>query len=156
MSRWQLAQINVARLVAPKGDPRVQSFFDQIEGVNAVADGAEGFVWRMQDDSGNATGINPTPDLTLLVNISVWRDIDCLYDFVYRTVHREPLGQRRDWFVPFEGAFQALWWVPAGHRPSVDEGLGRLWMLDRYGPTAAAFGFKTRFPAPLDGLTVHG
>ena len=145
---WQLAQINVARLIAPKGDPAVQPFFDALDAVNALADAAPGFVWRLQDDSGNATGINPTPDALLLVNISVWETPEALFDFVYRSAHAGPLGQRRQWFDRFDGAFQALWWVPAGHRPSVPEGLGRLWMLDRYGPTASAFGFKTRVPPP--------
>ena len=146
---WQLAQINVGRLVAPQGDARVQPFFDALDRVNALADSSPGFVWRLQSEAGNATDILTTQDPLFLVNMSVWSDADALFNFVYRSAHTPVMAQRRQYFGPFEGAYQALWWIPAGHRPSVDEGLSRLWRLDRYGPTPQAFTFKARFP-------VHG
>jgi hypothetical protein len=145
---WQLAQINVGRLVAPQGDPRVQPFFDALERINALADASPGFIWRLQSDSGNATDILPTSDPLFIVNMSVWTDADALFKFVYRSAHTPVMAQRRQFFGPFEGAYQALWWIPAGHRPNVDEGLSRLWRLDRYGPTPHAFTFKARFAAP--------
>lgn len=145
---WHLAQINIGRLVAPAGDPRVQPFFDALDRVNALADGHPGFVWRLQDDSGNATALQPTPDPLLAVNMSVWRDADALFDFVYRSAHTVVMARRRDYFDRFDGAYQALWWVSAGHIPTIDEGLARLWQLDRYGPSPNAFTFKARFPAP--------
>ena len=146
--RWQLAQINVGRLVAPKGDARVQPFFDALDRVNAFADASPGFVWRLQSDAGNATDIQPTSDPLLIVNMSVWSDPESLFSFVYRSAHTPEMTRRREYFQQFEGAYQALWWVPSGHRPSVDEGLSRLWRLDRYGPTQEAFTFKVRFGSP--------
>ena len=152
---WHLAQINIGRLTAPQGDPRVQPFFDALDRVNAIADAAPGFVWRLQDDSGNAMGISYSPDPLLAVNMSVWRDADSLFEFVYRSAHTPVMARRRDYFQRFDGAFQALWWVPAGHVPTVSEGLSRLWLLDRFGPCPQAFTFKARFPAPDEaGLPV--
>ncbi len=148
MSVWHLAQINVGRLAAPQGDPQVQPFFDALDRVNALADAHPGFVWRLQSDSGNATDIQPTDDPRFIVNLSVWQDAESLFDFVYRSAHTQVMARRRQYFERFAGAYQALWWIPAGHTPSVDEGLARLWRLDRYGPTPQAFTFKARFPAP--------
>jgi hypothetical protein len=145
---WQLAQINVGRLVAPQGDARVQPFFAALDRINALAESSPGFIWRLKSDSGNATDILTTSDPLFIVNMSVWTDADALFGFVYRSSHTPVMAQRRQYFGPFEGAYQALWWVPAGHRPSVDEGLSRLWRLDRYGPTSHAFTFKARFPVP--------
>jgi len=145
---WQLAQMNVGRLVAPNPDPRVRPFFDALDRVNALADAAAGFIWRLQSEGGNATDIQPTPDPLFIVNMSVWTDADSLFNFVYRSAHTPEMARRREYFDRFEGAYQALWWVPAGHCPTVDEGLSRLWRLDRYGPTQLAFTFKVRFPAP--------
>ncbi len=148
MSDWHLAQINVGRLVGPPDDPRVTPFFDALDRVNALAERSAGFVWRLQSEAGNATDIQPTSDSLFIVNLSVWLDVDTLFDFVYKSAHTPEMARRREYFERFEGAHQALWWVPLGHVPSVDEGLSRLWRLDRYGPTREAFTFKNRFPAP--------
>ena len=145
---WHLAQINVGRLIALPGDVRMQPFFDALDRVNAIADASPGFVWRLQDESGNATNLRPTPDPLFAVNMSLWRDADALFTFVYRSAHTPEMARRKEYFERFDGAYQALWWVPAGHIPSVDEGLAQLWRLDRYGPSEQAFTFKTRFPAP--------
>ena len=145
---WQLAQINIGKLVAPHGDPRVQPFFDALDRINAIADASPGFVWRLQDDSGNAMGISYSPDPMLAVNMSVWRDADALFEFVYRSSHTPVMARRRDYFQKFDGTFQALWWLPAGEVPTVSDGLSRLWLLDRFGPCPQAFTFKARFPGP--------
>jgi hypothetical protein len=145
---WQLAQINVGRLVAPQGDPRTAAFFSALDEINAIADADPGFVWRLQDESGNATGIRATSDPLFAVNMSVWVDADALFSFVYRSGHISVMARRREFFEPFEGAYQALWWVPVDHRPTVDEGLARLWRLEHYGPTSDAFTFKSRFQSP--------
>ena len=145
---WHLAQINIGKLVAPQGDYRMQPFFDALNRVNALADAAPGFVWRLQDESGNAMGISYSPDPLLAVNMSVWQDADTLFDFVYRSSHTPVMARRRDYFQKFDGAYQALWWVAAGHIPTVSEGLSRLWLLDRFGPCPQAFTFKARFAAP--------
>jgi hypothetical protein len=150
MSRaWHLAQINVGRMLGPRGDPVVQGFYDELDRVNALADGSPGFVWRLVGEAGaNATDIQPTADPLLLMNMSVWTDAESLFDFVYRTAHTPVMAQRRNWFEKFDGAFMALWWMPAGTIPTINDGLSRLWHLDRFGPTPHAFTFKLRFPPP--------
>ncbi len=146
--RWHLAQINIGRLVAALGDPRVQPFFDTLDRVNALADASPGFIWRLQGDSGNAMEISYSPDPLLAVNMSVWRDADSLFEFVYRSAHTPVMARRRDYFQRFAGAYQALWWIEAGSVPTVSEGLSRLWLLERFGPCPQAFTFKAQFPAP--------
>lgn len=144
-----LAQINIARLLHPEGDERVAEFFANLDRVNALAEQSEGFVWRLKEEAGgNATGIAISPDPNLIVNMSVWRDADALFDYVYRSAHTPVMAKRRQWFERPGGAYQALWWIQAGHRPTVEEGLSKLWLIDRYGPTSQAFTFKARFPAP--------
>jgi hypothetical protein len=148
ISPWHLAQINVGRLVAPHDDVRVAPFFAALDRVNALAEAAPGFVWRLQGEGGNATDLQSTTDPLFILNMSVWMDADSLFGFVYRSGHAPEMARRREYFERFDGAYQALWWVPAGHVPTIDEGLSRLWRLDRYGPTPQAFTFKSRFPVP--------
>ena len=150
-NRWHLAQINIGRLVAPHGDPRVQPFFDALDRVNELAESSPGFVWRLKGEGNNATDIQATADPLLIPNMSVWEDAESLYQFVYRSAHTEVMIRRREFFERFEGAFQALWWVPVGTLPTVNDGLSRLWYIDRFGPTGHAFTFKKRFPAPDAG-----
>lgn len=151
MHDWNLAQINIGRLTAPAGDPKVADFFADLDRINAVADASDGFVWRLQTDAGDATAIQATEDPLLIVNMSVWRDAESLFAFVYKSVHTPVMARRKEWFERFEGAYQVLWWVPEGHRPTPDEGLARLWHLEHFGPTAFAFTFKSRFPHPGAG-----
>lgn len=145
---WHLAQVNIGRLVAPEGDPRVQPFFDALDRINALAEQAPGFVWRLVGEGNNATDLRPTPDPLLAINMSVWTDADALFAFVYRSAHTPVMAQRRAYFERFDGAFQAMWWIPAGEIPTLSDAFARLWMLERFGPTPHAFTFKTRFPAP--------
>jgi hypothetical protein len=146
--RWHLAQINIGRLVAPEGDPQVQPFFDALDRVNALAEASPGFIWRLTGEGNNATDLQPTIDPQLIVNMSLWRDSDALFEFVYRSSHTPVMGKRREWFERFDGAYMALWWVEAGIVPTINDGLSRLWHLDRFGPTPHAFTFRARFPAP--------
>jgi len=148
MSAWHLAQINVGKMIAPKGDPRVQGFFDALDEINAAAEMSAGFVWRLQTEAGDATDILPTVDPCLLVNLSVWESPEALFEFVYRSAHTPVMAQRRSWFERFDGAYQALWWIPVGHEPTVEEGLAKLWHLERFGPTPLAFTFKAQYPMP--------
>ncbi len=145
---WHLAQINVGRLAGPRGSAEVQGFFDALDTINALADRSDGFIWRQVGEGNDATDITPAPDPLFITNMSVWRDTDALFAFVYRSAHTPVMARRRQFFAPFTGAFQALWWVPAGTLPTLDEGLSRLWLLDRFGPCPQAFTFKRRFPAP--------
>ncbi len=153
MTAWHIAQVNVGRMRGERGDPQVAGFYAELDRLNAVADAAPGFVWRLQGDGNDATDLRPGPDPRFLINMSTWTDADALFDYVYRTAHTPVMAQRREWLERFVGAYQALWWVPAGRCPSIDEALAKLWLLDRYGPSPQAFTFKVRFAA--DGTT-HG
>jgi Domain of unknown function (DUF3291) len=145
---WHLAQINIAKMIAPPGDPRVQEFIDNLDRVNALADASPGFVWRLIGDGNNAVDIQATIDPLLFVNMSVWEDAESLFEFVYRSSHTPVMGRRREWFERFDGAYMALWWIQAGTVPTVNDGLSRLWHIDRFGPTSHAFTFKVRFAEP--------
>jgi hypothetical protein len=145
---WRLAQINIATLLAPEGDPQVQPFFDALARINALAEAAPGFVWRLQGEGGDATDLQATVDPLLIVNLSLWTDIEALFKFVYQSAHTPVMARRREFFIRSEAAHQALWWVRADHVPTIEEGFARLWRLDRFGPTPQAFTFKARFPAP--------
>jgi heme-degrading monooxygenase HmoA len=144
---YQLAQLNIAQLAAPLDSPRLRDFVDALEAVNAVADSAPGFVWRLQDQSGNATGVRPWGD-AVVVNLSVWESVDALRAYVFGPAHGAVLRRRREWFVPMTGPHLVLWWVPAGHRPAPDDAIDRLRTLTEAGPTPAAFTLRDPFPAP--------
>lgn len=144
-----LAQVNVGRLRAPVGDPRIADFVDALERINALADRAPGFVWRLQTEDGNATAIRPLDDDELFaINLSVWESIDALAEYAYRSEHAAFLRRRREWFERPTSAFLALWWIPAGTTPTVAEAMSRIDLLERFGPTSGAFTFARRFPAP--------
>lgn len=147
MQGFQLAQINVGRTLAPLDDPRLAGFVARLDDINALADRSRGFVWRLQGDSGNATDIQVSGDPNFIVNMSLWQDLESLFAYVYRSDHLQVMMQRRQWFENPAGAFMALWWLPAGTRPSVEQGLERIALLDRQGPTPQAFTFKQPFDA---------
>ncbi|MEU6098488.1 DUF3291 domain-containing protein [Streptomyces sp. NPDC047079] len=144
---YELAQVNIARLLAPLDSPQLKDFVDALDPVNAVADASDGFVWRLQGDSGNATDVPVLGDEWLIINMSTWRDMNALTAFMYQGRHREMLARRRDWFERLREAVTALWWVPAGHRPTVAEAEERLLHLRAHGPTPYAFTLRTSFPA---------
>lgn len=148
MSDWQLAQINIGRLVAEQDDPRVQPFMEALDAVNALAEDSPGFVWRLVGEGNDAMDVRYAPDPLLAVNMSVWRDAESLFDYVYKSGHTPFMARRKEFFERFDGVYQALWWVRAGHRPTVEEGLAKLWLIERFGPSPQAFTFKARFPAP--------
>ena len=144
---WQLAQVNLALPVEPLDSARLADFMAALDPVNALADAADGFVWRLQSDSGDATDIRGTDD-RIIVNMSVWTSLAALRDFAFGGTHVQVMRRRREWFVPMREAYAVLWWVPAGHRPSVAEAEDRLRRLRANGPTAYAFTFRELFPAP--------
>lgn len=145
---WHLAQVNIALLRAPIDSPQVAGFVAQLDAVNAIADSAPGFVWRLQTEDGDATSIRAFDDDRILVNMSVWGSVEALTAFVYRSRHLDVLRRRREWFQPLDRSFLAMWWIPAGTVPTVEEARRRLDLVDRDGPTAEAFTFKVAFPAP--------
>lgn len=142
---WHLAQLNVGRLLAPLESETLAGFVAALEPINALADGHPGFVWRLQTDGGDATSIRPTDDDLFLINMSVWSSLETLRAFVYTTAHVQVLRQRRAWFEQLATSHMVLWWVPAGHVPTIEEALARLERLRREGPTPAAFTFRAPF-----------
>jgi hypothetical protein len=145
---FHLAQINIGRLVAPLDDPRIASFLAQLDRVNALAEETPGFVWRLQSGSGNATDIVYSDDPFVIVNMSVWESVEALQGFVYQSRHVDVLKQRAHWFEKAVKPHYCLWWVPAGHVPTVDEGRERLTHYQEFGPTPYSFWFSQQFPAP--------
>ncbi len=136
-----LAELNIARLKFPLDDPRVADFAANIERVNAVADRSEGFVWRLQDDSGNALEIGGFGDPAVIVNMSVWRSAGHLEHYVWNTVHRQFYQRRTEWFALMEKQHLVMWHVAEGHRPSVAEARERLEYLHENGDSDFAFGW---------------
>jgi heme-degrading monooxygenase HmoA len=144
--RFHLAQVNIARMKAPLESPLLAGFVARLDEINALADGSPGFVWRLQTGEGNATYLRPYEDDRILFNMSVWESVEALKAYVYGSAHRELLRQRHEWFEKFDSVYAALWWVPEGHRPSIDEAKKRLAHLAANGPSSFAFTFKETFP----------
>jgi hypothetical protein len=145
---YHLAQINIALMREPLDAPLMAGFVAALEPINAVADQSPGFVWRLQTEGGDATSLRPFDDDRILVNMSVWESLAALGDYVYRSHHAGVLRQRRHWFERMTDVYVALWWVPAGHRPTVQEAKERLEHLQAHGPTSFAFSFREPFPPP--------
>jgi hypothetical protein len=145
---YYLAQINIARLVAPIDDPKIAEFVAQLEPINALADKAPGFVWRLQSNSGNATDIVYNDDPFVIVNMSVWESVEALRDYVYRSNHIQVFRERAKWFEKMDKPNYCLWWVPAGHLPTVAEGRERLEHYQKHGATPYSFWFSQHFPQP--------
>ena len=154
MAKRELAQMNVARLRAPLDSPQLADFVGALDRINALADGSPGFVWRLQDESGNATALHPMGE-DIIVNLTVWQDARFLQAYVYRSDHAAVMKRRREWFEKMD-LYLVLWWVPRGHRPSVQEGIARLDLLRSLGPSQDAFTFGRLFPPPGSGDTALG
>lgn len=148
-SGYHLAQMNTARFRTAMDHPDMAGFVEMLDPVNHQADSAPGFVWRLTDeDSNDATSITFYDDPLLLVNVSVWADVDSLRNYVYRTEHVEMVKRRHEWADAMEEIYIVLWWVPAGHVPDVAEADARLNLLREHGPTQEAFTFAKQFPPP--------
>jgi heme-degrading monooxygenase HmoA len=148
MTDYHLAQVNIARMLAPLDHPQMAAFVAALEPVNALADHSPGFVWRLQDEAGDATAFRPFEDPAMMINMSVWESLDALAAFVYRQGEHRAIMRRRTEFFSRPEVFMALWWVPVGHRPTPAEALQRLEALRRLGPSPTAFTFIRPFPAP--------
>jgi Domain of unknown function (DUF3291) len=150
--RWHLAQLNIGRVRAPMTDALMAGFVAELGPVNALADSAPGFVWRLQTEAGDATAIRPYNDDTILINMSVWETVEALKEFVYRTHHADVMRQREKWFERLDTYFIVLWWIPAGMVPTVPEAKLRLDHLRQHGESPYAFSFKKVFPPPAEPL----
>ena len=145
---YQLAQLNVATALAPLDSPQMAEFVEGLDPINAIAEASDGFVWRLKDDSGNATNVQYDAAPDLLVNMSVWEDVDSLKQFMFKTHHVDYLKQKRKWFQADQQATYVLWWVPTGHIPTIEEAMDKLDVLRKQGPSEAAFSFAKTFAAP--------
>ena len=150
MSEYHIAQINIARILAPIDDPIMAEFVAQLAPINALADQSRGFVWRLQSESGDATSIKVYDDDRIIVNLTVWDSTDALREFVYKSMHYGVLHDRKRWFEKFDGPYYALWWLPAGQLPSIEEGKERLDHLRQHGDSAYAFSFKNIGSVPAE------
>jgi len=148
MDRYEVAQLNVGRAVAPIDDAVMADFMNWLDEINALAERSPGFVWRLQGDNGNNTSLKVSDDPLFIVNLSVWSSIDALYEFTYRSDHKTVFKRRHEWFERMGRPTTVLWWLAAGTVPSVDEALARLDRLRSRGPTPDAFTFKQHFPPP--------
>ena len=147
---FHLAQINIGRLVAPIDDPRLADFVAQLDPVNALADAAPGFVWRLQSAAGNATTMAYSDDPLVIVNMSVWESLAALRDYTYASHHMKVFRERGQWFEKMALPQYCLWWVAEGHIPTVAEGRERLEHYRAQGATPFSFWFSQTFPAPME------
>lgn len=143
---FHLAQVNIALPRAPLDSAVMAEFVAALEPVNALADVSPGFVWRLKAGDGNATSIRAFDDERLIVNLTVWQSLEALRAYALAGGHAAVMRRRREWFERMTDAYVALWWVPAGHIPTLAEAEERLAHLRRRGPTARAFTFKQPFP----------
>ena len=146
-AHYHLAQVNIARMLAPIDSPIMAGFVSQLPIVNALADRSPGFVWRLQTPEGDATAVQAYDDPLIIVNLSVWESVEVLRDFAYKSGHTGPLRDRLKWFEKPKEAHLALWWVPAGHIPTVEEARDRLAFRRANGDTPVAFSFAKQYPA---------
>jgi len=144
-----LAEFNIGRIRYPLDDPRMADFVNNLDLVNGLAERSQGFVWRLKDENGSATSIRAFDDPLIIVNVSLWENAESLEQYVWQTVHKRFYGRRHEWFSKFEGPYFVMWWVPAGHRPSIQEAIERLDHLKHHGPTDQAFGWESLPSAQL-------
>ncbi len=147
MSAYQLAQLNIARMREPLESPVMADFVANLERINALAERSPGFIWRLQTEEGDATALRPMGE-NVLVNMSVWRDVEALNDYVYGAAHVEIMRRRKEWFERMREVYVVLWWVRQGHRPTVPEASAKLDLLRKHGPTKQAFTFRRAFLPP--------
>lgn len=144
---FHLAQINIAKMLAPIDSPVMSEFVANLDRINALAEKSDGFIWRLKDETNNATSIKIYNDDFLIVNMSVWSSTEALFKFVYQSQHLEVFKKRQAWFEKTSQMHLALWYIPAGHSPTVAEAVARLDHLRAHGETPYAFSFRRKFTA---------
>jgi hypothetical protein len=144
-TKYHLAQVNIGKILAPMNSPQMASFADNLDKINSLAEKSDGFVWRLKDDSNNATSIKVFDDDFMLINMSVWKNIDSLYKYVYQSAHTDYLKRRKEWFEKMPVMYVAIWYVPEMHIPNCAEAIERLFYLRKNGDTPFAFSFKNKF-----------
>ncbi len=145
---YHLAEINIARMVAPLDSTIMAEFVANLDGINALAEASPGFVWRLVGDGNDATSVRPYDDDMIIVNMSVWKSVEDLRQYVYRSPHADYIKKRKDWFSRMSQPFMVMWWVEAGHIPTVSEAKDHLEHLRAHGESDYAFTFLRAFPPP--------
>ena len=135
-----LAELNIGKFSYPTSDPRMAGFMDNLDRVNAIAERSQGFVWRLKGDNNNATSFRVGDDMA--VNLSVWADAKSLEDYVFKTVHVQFYRKKAEWFDLMEKPHMVMWWVPVGHRPTLEEAYARLTKYQAEGASEEAFGWQ--------------
>jgi len=148
MIEWELAQLNIAQPLAALDSPALADFVANLDRINALAEVSPGFVWRLKDETGDAIGFNKPFGDHMIVNMSIWKTIDALHDYVFQSAHIEVMRRRKDWFESAQSAMAVLWWIPQGHIPDLFEAHARLNLLRQNGPSQEAFTFKQRMQPP--------
>jgi hypothetical protein len=143
-----LAEFNIARVRYPLDDPRMAEFVDNVERVNKLAEQIDGFVWRLKDDSGHAMNMRVYDDPSILPNLTLWENAQALERFIWQTVHGRFYRRRETWFARMETPL-VMWWVEAGERPDMAEGVRRRDHLMAHGPSDDAFGWESLPEATL-------
>lgn len=148
---YHIAELNIARMLAPLDDPIMAEFVANLDRINSLGMQSPGFVWILKDESGtnSATDIRPFEDERIIVNMTVWENIEALFNYTYYSDHTDFFRRRAAWFEKLEFGGMVLWWIPAGHIPTVEEAKARLEYLQQHGPTPYAFTFKKRY-TPLE------
>lgn len=144
---YYLAQLNIAKMKFPLNDPQMADFVNNLDRINGIAESAEGFIWRLKDEQNNATSIKIYNDDFLIVNMSVWKDIDSLFQFTYQTAHVEIFKRRKEWFEKMAEMHMCMWYTSPNYLPSVQDAQERLDHLRNHGETPFSFSFKKRFTA---------
>lgn len=142
---YHLAELNVGRLLAPTDDPRVAEFMANLDRINGLGKRMPGFVWMMEGSGEPGTGNtenNVGDDPQFVANLTVWRDVPSLERFVWGTIHKQFYDRRQEWFEVLGEMHFVMWWVPAGHHPSLEEALDRLDHLRTNGGSEFAFGWN--------------
>jgi heme-degrading monooxygenase HmoA len=154
MTGSHLAQVNIGLPIEPVESERLRGFMEMLEPINALADTAAGFVWRLQTEDGDATAIRAFEDERLIINVSVWESVETFAAFVYGPEHSAVMRQRRSWFVPMQ-VYTAMWWISAGTLPTPADAVARLDLVTEFGPTPEAFTIKRPFPSPGQSAPVE-
>jgi len=147
MATFHLAQLNIAKMIAPISSPIMADFVGNLDYINQIAENHEGFVWRLKGDENNAVAIRVFEDDFMIINMSVWTSKEALFKFTYSSEHVEIYKRKKEWFSAMVGMHMVFWYIPEGHEPTPAEAKERLKYLNENGETPFAFTFKSKFTA---------
>ncbi len=141
----KLAQLNIARIAHPLESKEMQDFVLALNAINLLAETSPGFIWRLKDEANNATSFQMYNDPNLIVNMSIWENLESLRHYVFNSGHTHYLKRRKEWFIPLEQTGTVLWWIPDNHTPTLTEAQEKLDLLRNQGSSQKAFNFAQAF-----------